>query len=842
MTNVYSREEVFGKTLEYFNGDTLATDVWINKYCLKRSADELLELTPVDMHHRIAKEFASIEQKYPNPLSEDEIFKLLDNFSFIVPQGSPMAGIGNTEQLTSLSNCYLIGNESDSYGGIIQAEEEMVQLMKRRGGVGLDLSHIRPEGSPVDNAAISSTGVVPFMERYSNGTREVAQDGRRGALMQTLHIKHPSAESFIDAKLDLKKVTGANISLRVTDEFMRAVTSETDHTFVQTFPIDSQHPIIKKPVDAKHLWKKIVDNNWKSAEPGVFFWDTVISESPADCYSDVGFKSVGTNPCGEIVLNIGGSCLLLVLNLYSFVKNPFLPTAFFDFDLFRHHVGIAYRLLDDIVDLEIEKVNAIIGKIQRDKEPIEIKVTELNLWENKIKRTLVKGRRIGLGVTAEADMLAALGYRYGTEEATRFSVSIHSILAQKAFQTSVTLAEERGPFPVFSYEKEKNNPFLLRLLDEADDPDHLLHQWKTFGRRNIGMLTISPTGSLSCLTQTSSGIEPVYSLFHTRRRKINPNDRSAKSDFIDELGDHWEEYNVVHPKFVTWAKSVNIQDDLGTMSPERLRKLIASSPYAKASSGEIDWNEKVSMIGQIQKYVDHSISNTTNLPSNITREEVDSLYVSAWKAGCKGCTIYRDGSRSGVLVSAEENKINIFKENHAPKRPKSLPADIMRFVNKGEKWIGVLGLLDNKPYEVFTGPSELLPIPSYIETAEIIKEKNGDGNSLYNLRWVDRDGFIQEFRGLSRTFNREFWNIGRLVSAILRHGMPIPNVILLIDKLEIEGAEHITSWKNGVKRMLKKYISDGTQVKGQTCPACHSTKLLFKDGCLSCGECGWSKC
>lgn len=842
MTNVYSREEVFKKTLDYFNGDTLATDVWINKYCLKKDVDSLLELTPTDMHHRIAREFARIELKYPYPLSEDTIFSLLDNFTYIVPQGSPMAGIGNKEQLTSLSNCYLIGNESDSYGGIIQAEEEMVQLMKRRGGVGLDLSHIRPEGSPVDNAAITSTGVVPFMERYSNGTREVAQDGRRGALMQTLHIKHPSAESFIDAKLDLKKVTGANISLRITDEFMRAVTSDTDNSFVQTFPIGSINPVIQKTINAKQLWKKIVDNNWKSAEPGVFFWDTVISESPADCYADVGFKSVGTNPCGEIVLNIGGSCLLLVLNLYSYVKNPFQSHAFFDFNQFKQHVAIAYRLLDDIVDLEVEKVDAIIQKILLDKEPSEIKTTELSLWENKIKKSLVSGRRIGLGVTAEADMLAALGYCYGTEVASDFSVSIHSLLAQSAFQTSLTLAEQRGSFPVFDFNKEKDNPFLLRLMSESDDPEETASRWKNYGRRNIGMLTISPTGSLSCLTQTSSGIEPVYSLFHTRRRKINPNDRSAKSDFIDELGDHWEEYNVIHPKFLDWARTAGITDDLSTVSPEKLRKLVTKSPYYKSTSSEIDWNEKVQMIGRVQKYVDHSISNTTNLPSNITKEEVDSLYVTAWKSGCKGLTIYRDGSRSGVLVSTEENKINIFKENHAPKRPKILPADIMRFVNKGEKWIGVLGLLDNKPYEVFTGPIELLPIPPYIESAEIVKEKNGDGNSLYNLRWVDRDGFVQEFRGLSRTFNREFWNIGRLVSAILRHGMPIPNVILLIDKLEIDGGEHITSWKNGVKRMLKKYISDGTQVKGQTCPACHSTKLLFKDGCLSCGECGWSKC
>lgn len=838
----YSREEVYNQTLAYFKGDTLATDVWINKYCLKNKHGEFLELTPTDMHHRIAKELFRIESKYPEPVSEEEIFQSLKQFKYIVPQGSPMAGIGNNEQLTSLSNCYLIGNDSDSYGGIIQAEEEMVQLMKRRGGVGLDLSHIRPEGSPVDNAAISSTGLVPFMERYSNGTREVAQDGRRGALMQTLDIRHPDAEAFINAKLDLKKVTGANISLKVSDSFMNVVVSETTNSFVQSFPVGSDHPTITKTIDAKQLWKKIIDNNWKSAEPGVFFWDKVLSESPADCYAEQGFKSVGTNPCGEIVLNIGGSCLLLVVNLYSFVQNPFSDRACFDFDLFRDKVQLAYKLLDDIVDLELEKIDAIIYKILQDKEPSTIKQTELNLWEQKIRKSLERGRRIGLGITGEADMLAALGYQYGTKESTEFSVSIHKELAQQAFQTSLKLAEQRGSFPIFNYEQEQNNPFLNRLLSESDDPEVTLLRWKKTGRRNIGMLTIAPTGSLSCLTQTSSGIEPVYALFHTRRRKINPNDKSTKSDFIDEIGDHWEEYQVIHNKFLTWAQETGIVGDLEHYPVIKLKQLISQSPYHNSSSSEIDWNEKIRMLGQVQQYVDHSISNTTNLPATITTEEVHELYITAWKSGCKGLTIYRDGSRSGVLVSTEENRINVFKENHAPKRPKILPADIMRFVNKGEKWIGVLGLLEHKPYEVFTGPIESLPIPSYVETAEIIKERNGDGNSLYNLRWVDRDGFVQEFRGLSRTFNREFWNIGRLVSAILRHGMPIPNVILLIDKLEIDGSEHITSWKNGVKRMLKKYIADGIQVKGQTCPACHSTKLLYKDGCLSCGECGWSKC
>ena len=646
MSESYSRDEVYTETLKYFNGDTLATDVWINKYCLKRSSGEYLEQTPRDMHRRIAKELARIENNYPNPLSEEFIFYLLDEFRYIVPQGSPMAGIGNTEQLTSLSNCYLIGNDSDSYGGIIQAEEEMVQLMKRRGGVGLDLSHIRPGGSPVNNSAITSTGIVPFMERYSNGTREVAQDGRRGALMQTIHIKHPSAEEFINAKLDLKKVTGANISLKVTDEFMNAVV--TNQPFKQTFPVDSTNPQIVKEVDAKQLWQKIIENNWKSAEPGVFFWDTVISESPADCYVDQGFKSVGTNPCGEIVLNIGGSCLLLVVNLFSYVENPFTPEALFNEEQFKDYVAVAYRLLDDIVDLELEKIDAIIEKIKTDPEPSAIKQTELNLWTNKIKRSLSLGRRIGLGVTAEADMLAALGYSYGSPEATDFSTRIHQILAQTALQTSLALAKERGPFSIFNYQQEANNPFLLRVLSELDDPQ-AMRDWQTTGRRNIGMMTTSPTGSLSCLTQTSSGIEPVYSLFHIRRRKVNPNDKSTKIDFVDELGDVWEEYNVIHPKFVQWAQTQGITDNLSKCSTEHLKKLIHKSPYADASSSEIDWLEKIRMIGAIQKYVDHSISNTTNLPSTITLDEINELYLTAWKSGCKGVTIYRDGDRKSVV-------------------------------------------------------------------------------------------------------------------------------------------------------------------------------------------------
>jgi ribonucleoside-diphosphate reductase alpha chain len=1244
---IYSREEVLKNTLDYFSGDTLAADVCINKYLLKDKNGNLLEKSPDDMHRRLAKEFARIEAKYPNPLSVDEIYNLLKNFKYIIPQGSPMAGIGNDEQTVSLANCFVIGNKSDSYGGILQIDQELVQLAKRRGGVGTDLSHIRPENSPVNNAAITSTGVVPFMERFSNTTREVAQclhedtlvltecgllkikdiqsgtkvwtkngfvrvldniknskvvsklttkfgnevicssdhvihtiigekklidfvegddvtaivgegwdgknvfftveeyvspknslnqlnedvtlptkltddlayflgycygngytdnkgvietasswdeiteknkrivnelfnyeakiqefenykkirihstlivnhlrvnhclkekadsinfpeflltakkeiifafisgyfdadgcfkkgkksfsissickdfllsiqqifyswgirskihtqvrknenwktlyllsidgsqnqklfydlmkesikvnsqdlqekkrdwtstiyttkdfntkaskhkfiisdaqhlsystcvklkeelgldnkitlfkdfvetieemfdgevcsvhdlileeehlffgnglyvhnSGRRGALMETIDIRHPDAENFIDAKLELKKVTGANISVKLSNSFMKSI--ETKEKFIQQFPVDSKTPTQSKEIDASSLWKKLVHNSWKTGEPGILFWDQILSESPADCYADEGFKTESVNPCSELSLAFNDSCRLLLLNLYSYVVNPFTKDAYFDFPLFEEHVKIAQRLMDDIVDLEEEKINKILSKIESDPESDDIKRIEKNLWE-KILYTLLNGRRTGLGITAEGDMLAAMGLIYGNSDASSFAIRVHQSLASSALISSIEMTKDRGSFPFWNLKKEENNPFLKRVLNYIESYDiewnSIKNVYESFGRRNIAMLTIAPAGSLSILTQTSSGIEPVFSLSYIRRRKINPNDKSATTHFIDETGDHWEEYNVTHPKFQTWA-TINGHGDLTHLPKEKIEELIKISPYFLSTANEINALEKARMIGKIQQYIDHSISVTYNLPESATEGDVEDIFLEAWKSGCKGLTVYRDKCRSGVLVNhtaEEENKINIFKENHAPKRGKVLPCDIIRFSNKGEKWIGFLGLLDNKPYEVFTGPQDMVPIPSSITSGEIVKDKAPDGSkNIYNLRWVDKDGFTQEFKGLSRAFNREYWNIGRLVSGILRHGMPLRNLLDLIDSLEIDGSESITNWKNGVKRMLKKYIADGTKIKGEVCPECGSSNIIFKEGCLGCSDCGWSKC
>lgn len=838
----YSRAEVQEKTLEYFEGDNLATDVWINKYALKDHEGNIYELTPDDMHHRLASEFARIESTYlsDDPLSEDTIYDLLKDFKYIIPQGSPMSGIGNDFQTVSLGNCFVLKNEYDSYGGILKLDQELVHLMKRRAGVGIDLSFLRPKGSRVNNAAVTSTGVVPFMERYSNSTREVAQGGRRGALLLSISCKHPDAEEFIDAKLELKKVTGANVSVKISDEFMNCVINDTP--FIQQFPIDSDTPEFKQEISAKKLWKKLIHNSWKSAEPGMFFWDQVIRESPSDCYTDQGFGSITTNPCGEIPLN-QDSCRLLCINLYSYVKNPFTPEASFNFGLFENHAYYAQRLMDDIVDLEDEKIQKIIQKVHLDPESQEVKQIELDLWRG-MQENLEKGRRTGLGITAEGDMLAALGLKYGSPEATEMSEKVHQTLAVGSFISSVNMAKTRGSFRIWNFEKEKDNPFIQRVLAKIeewyeDDAIPVLEDYKNFGRRNISETTISPTGSLSLLSKTSSGVEPVFMLYHTRRRKINPNDKSTKVDFIDDLGDHWEEYNVVHPKFQVWAQ-INGHGDLKKYNKHQIEELIKQSPYYKATANEIDWLEKINMIGKIQKWISHSISNTLNLPEHVSEEVVSEVFMTGWKAGCKGLTIYRDKSRSGVLVDLPENKINVFKENHAPKRPKVLNCDVIRFVNKGEKWIGFLGLYNARPYELFTGPADQVPIPIYINSAEIVKDKHENGSNLYNLRYTDKDGFIQEFHGLSRAFNREYWNTGKMISAILRHGMPIQNVLYLIDTLDIEGKELLTNWANGVKRMLKKYISDGTKTK-DLCPEC-SNQLIFISGCNQCQNCGYSKC
>ncbi|MGQ9847749.1 MAG: adenosylcobalamin-dependent ribonucleoside-diphosphate reductase, partial [Bacteroidales bacterium] len=796
------------------------------------------------MHWRIANEIARIEKKYPNPLSAQEIYELLKDFKYLVPQGSPMSGIGNNYQIASLSNCFVIGIEgnSDSYGGIMKIDEEQVQLMKRRGGVGHDLSHIRPSGSPVLNSALTSTGLVPFMERYSNSTREVAQDGRRGALMLTVSIKHPDAEKFIDAKLEQGKVTGANVSVKIDDEFMRSAINGTK--YIQQYPVDSPNPKYTKEIDAAKLWKKIIHNAWKSAEPGVLFWDTIIRESVADCYQDLGFKTVSTNPCGEIPLCPYDSCRLLAINLYGYVVNPFTPNAFFDFDLFKKHAHAAQRIMDDIIDLEIEKIDAILQKIDSDPEPEEVKYTERRLWE-KIKIKAIQGRRTGIGITAEGDMLAALNLRYGSEEAIDFSVKVHKTLALEVYRASVYTAKERGPFPIYDANKEKDNPFINRLKEA--DPE-LYKEMTHYGRRNISLLTIAPTGSTSILTQTTSGIEPVFRPVYKRRRKVNPNDKNVKVSYVDEVGDSWEEYVVFHHKFITWLKQNNYDlNEVYTYSDEKLDELVQKSPYHLATAKDVDWIAKVKMQGQIQKWVDHSISVTVNLPENVTEEVVSKVYETGWKSGCKGITVYREGSRSGVLISKDNKNKNVQPNtlsSEVKKRPRILEADVVRFQNNNERWIAFVGVLDEKPYEIFTGieDEESLVLPKSIKKGYIIKNKDENGNTRYDFQYIDKHGYKTTIEGLSRMFDKEFWNYAKLISGVLRYGMPIIDVINLVNSLQLDN-DNINNWKSGVARALKKYIPDGAKPpKGEVCPNCGQDALVYKEGCLTCDHCGYSKC
>ena len=843
----YSPEEAFNASVEYFNGDELAARVWANKYALKDSFGHLYEKTPDDMHRRLAREFARIEAKYPNPMSEDEIFSLIERFKYIVPQGSPMAGIGNENQIGSLSNCFVIGLDGhpDSYGGIIKIDEEQVQLMKRRGGVGHDLSHIRPKGSPVKNSALTSTGLVPFMERYSNSTREVAQDGRRGALMLSVSIKHPDSEAFIDAKMVEGKVTGANVSVRIDDNFMNAAIE--DKSYTQTYPVkltDDAAPSFSKDIQAAKLWKKIVHNAWQSAEPGVLFWDTIQRESLPDCYADLGFETISTNPCGEIPLCPYDSCRLIAINLYSYVDNPFTPQASFNFDKFRVHVGKAQRLMDDLIDLEMEKIDKIIAKIASDPETDEVKDTELHLWE-KIRSKTLQGRRTGCGTTGEGDMLAALGLRYGTKEATEFSTQVHRALALAYYNASVDMAGERGSFPVFDAEREKNNPFMLRLRQA--DPI-LYDKMLKLGRRNIACLTIAPTGSTSILTQTTSGIEPVFSPVYKRRRKVNPGDPEATVDFIDEVGDAFEEYLVYHHKFLTWMQSCGIPVRKN-MTPEEINDLVSRSPYYKATANDVDWLEKVRMQGAVQKWVDHSISVTINLPADVSEELVGELYVEAWKAGCKGCTVYRDGSRNNVLETVSKAKPQkeslIHYTDHVMKRPIELEADVVRFQNNKEKWIAFVGLDgEGKPYEIFTGladDEDGIFCPKSVSKGKIIKAVDENGRKRYDFRFVNKRGYKTTIEGLSDKFNPEFWNYAKLISGVLRYGMPIDQVLKLVDGLQLD-SDSINTWKNGVVRALKKYMPDGTDAKGQKCPHCGAETLIYQEGCLLCTTCGNSKC
>ena len=839
-TQTYSYDEAYEASLVYFDGDELAARVWVSKYALKDSYGNIYEKTPADMHARIASELARIEALYPNPLSFDEIYHLLDNFRYVVPQGSPMTGIGNNYQVASLSNCFVIGLEGkpDSYGGVIKIDEEQVQLMKRRGGVGHDLSHIRPKGTPVKNSALTSTGLVPFMERYSNSTREVAQDGRRGALMLTVSIKHPDSEKFIDAKMTEGKVTGANVSVRIDDAFMQ---SAIDHVpYRQQFPVDSDHPEITKETDATALWAKIVHNAWKSAEPGVLFWDTIKRESLPDCYADLGFQTISTNPCGEIPLCPYDSCRLLAINLYSFVENPFTPDAKFNFELFRDYVGKAQRLMDDIIDLEKEKIDQILAKIESDPETDEVKQTERNLW-NKIRTKTLKGRRTGVGTTGEGDMLAALGLRYGTSEATDFSESVHKALALAAYRSSEIMARERGAFEIFDPQREIDNPFMKRLA-EADP--QLVADIRKNGRRNIACLTIAPTGTTSLMTRTSSGIEPVFMPVYKRRRKVNPNDTKVRVDFVDESGDAFEEYIVYHPRFITWMKvnGIEIRSDY---SQEELDSLVARSPYYKATANDVDWLEKVRMQGRVQKWVDHSISVTINLPSDVTEELVGRLYVEAWRCGCKGCTVYRDGSRAGVLVAAEKKKpAPIIMEAHVAKRPIELEADVVRFQNNKEKWIAFVGLMNGKPYEIFTGladDDDGIFCPKSITHGKIIKAVDDKGVKRYDFQFINKRGYKTTIEGLSDKFNPEYWNYAKLISGVLRYGMPIDQVLKLVGGLELD-SQSINTWKMGVERALKKYLPNGTKAAGQTCPNCGHETLIYQEGCLICTSCGASRC
>ena len=842
----YTYDEAFEASLQYFKGDELAARVWVNKYAVKDSFGNIFEKSPEDMHWRIANEVARIEAKYQNGLNAQQLYELLDHFKYIVPQGSPMTGIGNDFQVASLSNCFVIGIDgaADSYGGIIRIDEEQVQLMKRRGGVGHDLSHIRPKGSPVKNSALTSTGLVPFMERYSNSTREVAQDGRRGALMLSVSIKHPDSEAFIDAKMTEGKVTGANVSVKLDDAFMQAAVNGTPYK--QQYPVDSDQPVFTKDIDASALWKKIVHNAWKSAEPGVLFWDTIIRESVPDCYADLGYRTVSTNPCGEIPLCPYDSCRLLAINLYSYVVNPYTKEAYFDFDLFKKHVALAQRIMDDIIDLELEKIEKIIAKIDSDPESEEVKEAEKHLWE-KIYKKSGQGRRTGVGITAEGDMLAAMGLRYGTEEATEFSEQVHKTIALEAYRSSVNMAKERGAFAIYDSEREKNNPFINRLKEA--DPE-LYEEMKKYGRRNIACLTIAPTGTTSLMTQTTSGIEPVFMPVYKRRRKVNPNDPQTHVDFVDETEDAFEEYIVFHHKFVEWM-TVNGYDPTKRYTQEEIDKLVEKSPYYKATSNDVDWLMKVKMQGRIQKWVDHSISVTINLPNDVDEALVNRLYVEAWRSGCKGCTVYRDGSRSGVLLSTKKDKKDKKEELPPCKpptvvevRPKVLEAEVVRFQNNKEKWVAFVGLLDGHPYEIFTGlqdDEEGISLPKSVTTGRIIKNIDEEGNKRYDFQFENKRGYKTTIEGLSEKFNKEYWNYAKLISGVLRWRMPIDRVIKLVDSLQLD-SENINTWKNGVERALKKYVTDGTSAEGQKCPNCGNETLVYQEGCLICKTCGTSRC
>ncbi|WP_431136467.1 adenosylcobalamin-dependent ribonucleoside-diphosphate reductase [Psychroserpens mesophilus] len=837
----YTYNDVFKHALPYFNNDELAATTWINKYCLKDNQGNYLEKTPDEMHLRMAKEFARVEKKYAvsqaaldnlsaygkqrNPLDETKIYQLFKDFKYVIPQGSVMFGLGNDQVIASLSNCIVVPSVLDSYGGVCYTDEQLAQLFKRRCGVGVDLSELRPKDAQVSNAAGSTTGAVSFMNRFSNTTREVAQNGRRGALMLTMDVKHPDIEDFITIKQDLTKVTGANISIRLSDEFMQAVVNDTKFTL--QWPIESKTPTYTKEINAKDLWQKIITCAHNTAEPGLIFWDRQHHYSTSSIYPE--FKNSSTNPCSEIAMQGGDSCRLIAVNLFSFVEAPFTKKAKFNFKKFYEVVYESQRLMDDLVDLELEAVEKILDKINTDPEPDTIKRTEKETWEL-LKETGRKGRRTGLGFTALADAIAGLGIKFDTDDALSVVDDIMKTKMTAEFDSSIDMAITRGQFEVFNRNIEDTSEFVQMMAKEFPETYERMME---FGRRNISISTVAPTGSLSMLAQVSSGIEPVFLLSYIRRRKVNTNDENSKVDFVDDLGDGFEEFTVYHKKYETWMNTTGKTE-------------VFKSPYAGATAPEIDWKKRVEMQALVQKYTTHSISSTINLASDVTVDLVGDIYIDSWQKGLKGITVYRDGSRSGILVSTDDDskeKNTKVTETLIAKRPDVVEAEIVRFHNESEKWLAVIGLVDGRPYEIFTGKmKDAFNLPQWVEKGWVIKNRNEDDTSRYDFQYIDNEGYKITIEGLSRSFNKEFWNYAKLISGVLRHGMPIPYVVDLIQNLNLYD-DHINTWKNGVARALKRFVPEGAEAVDKKCPSCNDPEgLIFEEGCLKCKSCGHSKC
>ena len=831
----YTYDEVFKASLEYFNGDELAAGVFVGKYALKDLEGNYHELTPKDMHNRLAREFARIEQKYPNPMSQDEIYDLFKDFRYVVPQGSPMSGIGNNYQIQSISNCFVIESPHDSYAGILHADQQQVQIMKRRGGVGFDISKIRPRGLSCENAARTTDGIELFMDRFSNSCREVAQGGRRGALMLSISVHHPQVIDFIKIKRDLTRVTGANISVRVTDKFMEAV--QSGDQYLQQWPVDSDNPEIKNYVDAREIWDALIEGAHASAEPGVLFWDTAKKMTPADVYEDEGFGSTSTNPCGEIILSPGDSCRLMLVNLTSFVSNPWGKGAEFNWGKYAATVRKAQRLMDDMIDLEIEHIDKILTKIDKDPEPDHVKKIEKELWEF-IKAQAIRGRRTGLGITGLGDAIAMLDQTYGSEESIKTVEEMYKWLALNSYDESITLAKERGAFPICDVKREQGHPFLERIISELL-PERI-DDYHTYGRRNIANTTTAPAGSVSCLTQTTSGIEPAFQAMYKRRKKINPNDEGASVDFIDDLGDKWTEYTVYHHGFQQWLNSIHSPDVQDKHTSE---ELVEISPYNNSTANEIDWRSKVQLQAAAQKWVCHAISNTTNLPSDIDVETVKDIYKLGWELGCKGITVYRDGSRSGVLVSADDTdqEDNSITTRHAPKRPETLECDIHHTTIRGERWIVLVGLLDNKPYEVMGGRADLVEIPRRYSKGFLTKRSYKTTSNKYDLTFglsEDEKGSIKDV--VSVFDNPDNSGYTRAISTSLRHGVPVQ---FLVEQMHKDKESSMFSFSKSVARCLKKYIEDGSKASVSVCTNCGSEDtIIYQEGCQTCTACGFGAC